>query len=70
MVDSRTPLIMNMGVVITLVKPFGRKPEKRNKWEPLKDDVELCNSSYLRWSLFKSQCPMKEDVFGSFDKIE
>ncbi|XP_055807768.1 glucomannan 4-beta-mannosyltransferase 9 [Solanum dulcamara] len=35
-----------MGIVITLVKFFGRKPEKRYKWESLKDDVELGNSSY------------------------
>ncbi|KAE9621778.1 hypothetical protein Lal_00032360 [Lupinus albus] len=35
-----------MGIVISLVKLFGRKPEKRYKWEPMKDDVELGNSSY------------------------
>ncbi|KAL9332049.1 hypothetical protein ACSQ67_001659 [Phaseolus vulgaris] len=35
-----------MGVVITLVKLFVRKPEKRYKWEPMKDDIELGNSSY------------------------
>ncbi|KAK4281601.1 hypothetical protein QN277_013072 [Acacia crassicarpa] len=35
-----------MAVVITLVKLFGRKPEKRYKWEPLKDDLELGNSAY------------------------
>src|ERR1044072_7643285 len=35
-----------MGVVITLLKLFGRKPEKRYKWEPIKDDIELGNSSY------------------------
>lgn len=35
-----------MGVVITLVKLFGRKPEKRYKWEPIKDDIELGNSCY------------------------
>lgn len=35
-----------MSVVITLVKLFGRKPEKRYKWEPMKDDIELGNSSY------------------------
>uniref|UniRef100_A0A5B6Z184 glucomannan 4-beta-mannosyltransferase n=1 Tax=Davidia involucrata TaxID=16924 RepID=A0A5B6Z184_DAVIN len=35
-----------MGVVITLVKLFGRKPETRYKWEPIKDDVELGNSAY------------------------
>ncbi|KAK2655077.1 hypothetical protein Ddye_008129 [Dipteronia dyeriana] len=35
-----------MGIVIVLVKLFGRKPEKRYKWEPIKDDVELGNSSY------------------------
>ncbi|KAK3015724.1 hypothetical protein RJ639_005924, partial [Escallonia herrerae] len=35
-----------MGFVIVLVKLFGRKPEKRYKWEPMKDDVELGNSAY------------------------
>jgi len=35
-----------MGVVITLLKLFGRKPEKRYKWEPIKDDIELGNSCY------------------------
>lgn len=35
-----------MGIVITLVKMFGRKPEKRYKWEPIRDDVELGNSAY------------------------
>lgn len=35
-----------MGVVIVLIKLFGRKPEKRYKWEPMKDDVELGNSAY------------------------
>ncbi|XP_068661160.1 glucomannan 4-beta-mannosyltransferase 9-like isoform X2 [Aristolochia californica] len=35
-----------MGVVIVLVKIFGRKPEKRYKWEPIRDDVELGNSAY------------------------
>ncbi|XP_058739102.1 glucomannan 4-beta-mannosyltransferase 9-like [Vicia villosa] len=35
-----------MGIIITLVKLFGRKPEKRYKWEPIKDDIELGNSCY------------------------
>ncbi|CAI0469451.1 unnamed protein product [Linum tenue] len=35
-----------MGVVIILIKLFGRRPEKRYKWEPMKDDVELGNSGY------------------------
>nr|DAD48677.1 TPA_asm: hypothetical protein HUJ06_018614 [Nelumbo nucifera] len=35
-----------MGIVIILVKVFGRKPEKRYKWEPMKDDVEMGNSAY------------------------
>ncbi|CAH2074268.1 unnamed protein product [Thlaspi arvense] len=35
-----------MGIVISLVKLFGRKPEKRFKWEPMKDDIELGNSVY------------------------
>lgn len=35
-----------MGIVILLVKLFGRKPERRYKWEPIKDDVEFGNSAY------------------------
>ncbi|KAJ0243980.1 Glucomannan 4-beta-mannosyltransferase 9 [Hirschfeldia incana] len=35
-----------MGIVISLVKLFGRKPEKRFKYEPMKDDIELGNSAY------------------------
>ncbi|XP_048607740.1 glucomannan 4-beta-mannosyltransferase 9 isoform X2 [Brassica napus] len=35
-----------MGIVISLVKLFGRKPEKRFKWEPMKDDIEHGNSVY------------------------
>ncbi|PIA43394.1 hypothetical protein AQUCO_01900047v1 [Aquilegia coerulea] len=35
-----------MGIVIVLVKVFGRKPEKRYKWESIKDDLEIGNSAY------------------------
>ncbi|GMH11237.1 hypothetical protein Nepgr_013078 [Nepenthes gracilis] len=35
-----------MGIVIAIVKLFGRKPEKRYKWEALKEDLELENSNY------------------------
>ncbi|TQD82570.1 hypothetical protein C1H46_031886 [Malus baccata] len=35
-----------MGIVITLIKLFRRKPEKKWKWEAVKDDVELGNSAY------------------------
>jgi beta-mannan synthase len=35
-----------MGIVIVLVKLFGRKPEKRYKWEPMRDDVELGHSAF------------------------
>lgn len=35
-----------MGIVILFVKLFGKKLEKRYKWEPIKDDVELGNSAY------------------------
>ncbi|KAG7549391.1 Nucleotide-diphospho-sugar transferase [Arabidopsis thaliana x Arabidopsis arenosa] len=35
-----------MGIVISLVKLFGRKPDKRFKYEPMKDDIELGNSVY------------------------
>eukprot|EP01018_Ginkgo_biloba_P020544 Gb_19004 [translate_table: standard] len=32
-----------MVVVIVLVKVFGKRPEKRYKWEPIKDNVEIDN---------------------------
>ncbi|KAF5750468.1 Nucleotide-diphospho-sugar transferases superfamily protein isoform 1 [Tripterygium wilfordii] len=35
-----------MGIVIVLIKIFGRKTEKRYKWEPIKDDIEIGNSAY------------------------
>lgn len=35
-----------MAIVIVGVKVFGRKPEKRYKWEAMKEDVELGNSVY------------------------
>jgi beta-mannan synthase len=35
-----------VGIVICIVKLCGRKPEKRYKWESIKDDVELGNSNY------------------------
>ncbi|GKV34269.1 hypothetical protein SLEP1_g42653 [Rubroshorea leprosula] len=35
-----------MGIVILFVKLFGKKLEKRYRWEPIKDDVELGNSAY------------------------
>ncbi|MQM12888.1 hypothetical protein Taro_045807 [Colocasia esculenta] len=35
-----------MGVVIVFVKLFGRRPERRYKWEPITDDVEMGNSAY------------------------
>jgi len=35
-----------MGVVICFVKLFGIKPEKRYKWETIKDDIEFGNSNY------------------------
>ncbi|OIV89704.1 hypothetical protein TanjilG_05159 [Lupinus angustifolius] len=35
-----------MGVVIAFVKLFGYKPEKRYKWEPIRDDLELGNTAY------------------------
>ncbi|KAJ9175388.1 hypothetical protein P3X46_013950 [Hevea brasiliensis] len=35
-----------MGFVIVFVKLLARKASKRYKWEPMKDDIELGNSSY------------------------
>ncbi|KAK6942674.1 Glycosyltransferase 2-like [Dillenia turbinata] len=37
---------VSMGIVIVIVKMFGGKPERRYKWEPIKDDLELGNSAY------------------------
>jgi hypothetical protein len=34
------------GIVIVLVKLFGRRPEKRYKCEPMRDDVELGHSGF------------------------
>ncbi|RRT66671.1 hypothetical protein B296_00015078 [Ensete ventricosum] len=35
-----------MAVVVVLVKLFGRRPEKRYRWEPMRDDLELGSSAY------------------------
>ncbi|XP_060183522.1 glucomannan 4-beta-mannosyltransferase 9-like isoform X2 [Lycium barbarum] len=35
-----------MGIAIAFIKLFRRKPEKKYKWEPMKSDLELGNSSY------------------------
>ncbi|KAI3914551.1 hypothetical protein MKW98_025959 [Papaver atlanticum] len=35
-----------MGIVISYITLFGRKPEVRYKFEPIKDDEELGNSNY------------------------
>ncbi|XP_016482818.1 glucomannan 4-beta-mannosyltransferase 9-like [Nicotiana tabacum] len=35
-----------MGIVIAFIKVLRRKPEKKYKWEPVKDDLELANYSY------------------------
>lgn len=35
-----------MGIVIIFIKILRKKPEKKYKWEPIKDDLELANSSY------------------------
>ncbi|XP_041990218.1 glucomannan 4-beta-mannosyltransferase 2-like isoform X2 [Salvia splendens] len=35
-----------MGVVIVLVKLFWKKPEKRYKWEPMKDDLEEGSAAF------------------------
>lgn len=54
-----------MGVVIILVHVFGRNPEKRYKWEAIKDDVELGSSNY---PMVLVQIPMfneREVLFSS-----
>ncbi|XP_029118345.1 glucomannan 4-beta-mannosyltransferase 9 [Elaeis guineensis] len=35
-----------MAVVIVIVKLLGKRPEKRYRWEPMRDDLELGNSAY------------------------
>ncbi|KAA8539188.1 hypothetical protein F0562_025880 [Nyssa sinensis] len=35
-----------MGIVISFIKLFKRRPEKRYKWETMKEDVELGNEAY------------------------
>lgn len=35
-----------MGIVIILVKLFWKKPDKRYKWEPMKDDLEMGNGAF------------------------
>lgn len=35
-----------MGIVIILVKLFWKKPEKRYKWEPMTDDLEMGNEAF------------------------
>lgn len=35
-----------MGFVIVLIKIFRWKPEKKYKWEPMKEDLEMGNSAY------------------------
>ncbi|CAH9109821.1 unnamed protein product, partial [Cuscuta epithymum] len=35
-----------MGIVIILVKIFGKKPDKRYKWEPMREDLEIGNASF------------------------
>lgn len=35
-----------MGIVIILVKLFWKKPEKRYKYEPIQDDLELGSSNF------------------------
>ncbi|PKA59715.1 Glucomannan 4-beta-mannosyltransferase 9 [Apostasia shenzhenica] len=37
---------VSLAVVIVLVKLFGRRPEKRYRWEPLREDLELGNSAF------------------------
>lgn len=35
-----------MGVVIILVKLFWKKPDKRYKWEPISEDLEIGNEAF------------------------
>uniref|UniRef100_A0A6V7QXS7 glucomannan 4-beta-mannosyltransferase n=1 Tax=Ananas comosus var. bracteatus TaxID=296719 RepID=A0A6V7QXS7_ANACO len=48
-----------MAVVIVLIKLFRRRPEKRYRWEPMRDDLELGNSAYPR-SSSRSPCTMRK----------
>lgn len=35
-----------MGIVIILVRLFWKKPEKRYKWEAMRDDLEIGNAAF------------------------
>lgn len=35
-----------MAVVILAVRLLGRRPERRYRWEPMRDDLELGNAAY------------------------
>lgn len=35
-----------MGIVVVLIKIFRWKPEKKYKWEPMKEDLEMGNLAY------------------------
>ena len=45
-----------MAIVILLVKIFGKKPEKRYKWEPIRDDLEMGTSA--NYPMVLVQIPM------------
>ena len=44
-----------MGIVTVLIKIFKWKPEKKYKWEPMKEDLEMGN---LRYPMVLVQIPM------------
>ncbi|KAK3020531.1 hypothetical protein RJ639_046220 [Escallonia herrerae] len=56
---SDNPILGVYWPVFVPVKLFGRKPEKRYKWEPMKDDVELGNSAY---PMVLVQIPMYNEI--------
>lgn len=54
-----------MGIVIILVKLFWKKPEKRYKFEPLQEDIEMGSSNF---PVVLIQIPMfNEREVGSLD---
>ena len=58
-----------MGIVILLIRVFGKRPQKQYKWEPMKElDVELGNSAY---PMVLVQIPMynEREVITQFSLI-
>nr|XP_027104838.1 glucomannan 4-beta-mannosyltransferase 9-like isoform X2 [Coffea arabica] len=49
-----------MGIVVVLIKIFRWKPEKKHKWEPMKEDLEMGNLGYPMVLVQIPMCNEKE----------